>query len=237
VKLSRANLSVREVASRNEQIPALNRVHVCPDGTTVAGNERMLMAVSPVHEEMASRLPVVGDYEDISPPEDGLGISLDTAHEAEKTLPRDRRTILQQAQITRCDDEVVELMTTNGVKAHTAVGMPMRGRFPSTWKSEVVSSALKATRGRICVNGKELLRIVGAMMKACPDKGDFNATFIEFGSDADGIVMRGHNGETGQDAIAVLNPIDTGGFWPGRSEWEKGLGGKVKKRVRVAGCG
>lgn len=227
--ISRANLAVLHAASDDEKQPALNRVHLESDGTTVAGNGRMLMAVSPVPDELAEKFPMVGE-ESADIPRGGVGLRLDLVADAVKGMPRDRRTSIQQAQLTRCDDEVVELMTTNGAKKRKSAGMPMRGKFPK-WRGEWIKAKKKACVGRICFNGREMINTLTALLKACPDKGNFNPVFMQFGEETDGIVMRGMNYETGQAAVAMVNPLDTKGQWMRESEWEKGLVGKKVRRV------
>lgn len=232
MNLSRANLMVKHCASTDAKQPALNRVHVEEDGSTVAANENnMLMAVSPVVPEMEELFPMVDDNDgvDVGLPSGGVGLSLTLVNDVEKSMPRDRRVSLQQAQMLRCDDDVVEMLTTNGVKKMKPSGMPMRGRFPQ-WKKSVRKAKQKADRGRVCVNGKHLKALLEAMLKACPDRGNFNPVWIEFGDENSPLVLRGINTETAQHALGIIAPLDTGGEWVEPSKWEQKLG---RKPVRV----
>jgi hypothetical protein len=229
--ISRANLAVAAVASRNAKLPGLNRVHLCADGSTVAANEHILMAVSPVTPRMAEKFPMV-ESDEASPPPEGVGIPLGLVKDAERKMPRSDQVISQQAaRLTRCDEDAVALLTTDGISKDESTAMPMRGKFP-LWKALLREAEKTATAGRICVNGKRLIESIQALLKACPDGGDYNMIWIQFGGKDDPLYIRAMSPGTQQHAILRVNPIAVGLKWIRTSVWERGILGKVRGFVK-----
>jgi len=226
---SRANLTVAEVASRDEFDRGLCGVWLDPDGSTAAGDGRSgFMAVSPAGEVQG--FPDVGEQVEVG---EGGGkvLSVKFVKEATKNLPRDKRIALQHAAMTKCasDGRKVELtcVSAEGVERRIAA-FPKRDAYPD-WR-EVMRGAVREGGVRVCVNRRHLIDMLQAMERACPDRGDVNPVFLEIGK---GVVMRSTNHDTGQRAVGCLSSYNTKGKWLERSEWEKGVfGRKVKKLKR-----
>jgi hypothetical protein len=246
---SRANLSVVAVASRDPFDKGLNGVRVEPDGSTVAGNRRMILAIGPVDSEGGEGggvfFPVGGR---VGVGDEGVVLPVDLVSEALGDLPRGSRPELQYAAVTgRGGDGVggagvgagagkVELTTVNaGGRERRVADYPKRERFPD-WRAVV-----RGIRGgggdgvvaRMVVNRKDLIALLGAMDEACPDKSGENLVWIELGR---GMVLRSFNRETGQRAVGSITVSKVGAGtegWLPLDWWEEGVMGVVRKVVKV----
>lgn len=227
--ISRANLAVMAVASKQSKLPGINRVQLNANGSTVAANEHMIIAVSPVRPEAAAAFPMVESGETV-PPEGGIGMPLSLVKDALRNMPQADLT-KQYARITRADEDAIGLMTTDGVRKDEVTAMPMRGNFPN-WEKSLVDARCKARSGRIVVNGKLFVNLLATIMQACPDRGNFNPIWIEFGGRGDALYVRAHNRQTGQDAIGMVTEMDTGDFWIRMSDWEASILGKFGRTVK-----
>ena len=217
MRYSLANLAVREIASVDKKDVALHRVHFEPDGTTAATNGRAIMAVGPPDAARAANFPNL-ETDNATPPPEGVGVPPAYVAAIARTVPS-TRAILKYAQMTRCGDREVELMTTNGHEKLKRASLPCRGRFPK-WRPAVGAATRAATVGRICVDRMSLIKLLQALERAAPDKGNHNPVFIEFGEPTDPIVLRSENVELGQRAIGIVRPLDTDGYWLEADEWE-----------------
>ena len=208
--LSKSNLSVVAVASRKEFDRGLNGVRIEPDGSTVAGNGKVLMAVSPV-DGARIHFPEVGERASVG--ERGVVLRNDHVEEALHVIPNDKRVSLQHVALTKAkvssQIEMTTMSTTGRVRS--VADAPKNDVYPD-WKAvmrlvrsggkEVAERGLKTGIVRVCVNRKELIGLLKAMESACPDKGDENPVEIEIGR---GVVLRCFNRDNGQRAIGALN--------------------------------
>jgi hypothetical protein len=83
----------------------------------------------------------------------------------------------------------------------------------------VASDIAKGVESRICVNRKDLLKLLQVIDIACPDKSGMSPVFIEAGPK--GLLVRALNSETGQRAIGAIRVYDTRGQWMIYSAWER----------------
>lgn len=216
MRLGRTNLIAKEIASSDKADPALHGLHVARDGTTVAANGRMLMTVEPVPELVFPRV------EEPKLPDDGITIPLHVVDKALSNLPKDKKPHFQQAAITRCDSDGVQLTTVSKRMEQRVAARPSRVKFPE-WEDVLVQSRERSQVTRICVNRKDLIKLLQAMEKACPDPGNKNAIFIELGGENDPMLVRAVDLTTGQHAVGVMNPLDTGEAWLKENGWEKAI--------------
>ena len=126
--LSKANIHVMDVAAGGEEGDVLGGVHIAGDGTTVASNGRMMMAVEPVPEE--SYFPI---EERAEVPEDGVTVPLHLMEQVKKNLPREKRAVMQQAAVTKCARGKIELTTISKTEQRTAAGGMLTQKYPR-WK-------------------------------------------------------------------------------------------------------
>lgn len=210
--LSRANLAVREVVGDTE---GLNVVHIDPDGSTVASNGRVLLAVGPCDTNRV-QMPGVGQA---APGGLGVNVPPKTIDIAVRNIPKDRNAP-QAVAVTDCSDENVELTTQSATETQRVSTRPVKIRF-SDWRAVLqgVRKALAPDR-RICISRKDAIDLLSAMEHAA-GVGDEGAVFIEFGSETDAILIRGYSAVNGgQRIIGVIKPM-VAGEWLALSVWER----------------
>ena len=227
---SKANLQVVQVASKDGFDRALNGVLFDRDGSTVAGNGRVMVAVGPVHEETVHFPQKAADQ--IQPGEAGTVMPLDAVEKAMKYMPRDKRTSLEHVAMSRVSDPARIGFTSVNAKgdATTNASLPKPYPYPA-WK-ETVKQVAGEEPLRICVNRSDIIGMLKTLEAACPDKGGINPVFLEIGTEGRGIVARCINFDTQQHAIGVVTVYKTGGQWLARDAWEETVFGKVMRVVK-----
>jgi hypothetical protein len=217
---SAGNLAVAAVASKNPTDIGLNCVHLDPDGTSVATDGKMLMAVGPV-DASKFHFPDVG--EQTTPPSPrGVSVPLDLIDKAAKNMPRDKRPALRHVALVKArDNKKIELATTDMRHEQKVAGLPKNEPFPD-WRA-LIRTVRGSGGSRICVNRKALVELLRALENACPDRGDENPVFVEINPEGTGLVMRCFNRETGQRAIAASKAYNTKGQWLQQDSWEQGV--------------
>lgn len=222
---SKANLEVVQLAHKDPRQRNLNGVKFESDGSTVATNGRTLLAVSPVQEEVQKGFPT-NVVEQIDPGNYGVLMPVEVVEKALKGLPRDKRTGLQHAAMSRVEDPGRVGFTSIDAKGDptTVAALPKIEVFPA-WrrivKERITGGGAGTTRG--CFNRKDLLELLKAMESACPNKGDINPIYVEMSNDGSGMVLRCPNYETGQHAVGVVGAFDTKGSWLPFDKWERKL--------------
>lgn len=226
--LSKVNMQTVAVVSGDNFDRGLCGVRIEPDGSTVASNGRMIMAVSPSPQNVP--FSDVGERQPIPP----QGIVLEAEHvkEALRNLPKDTKGRGQFAALVRPTAGgagKVGLATVGLDGTERVVRKKVRTDGYPDWKK----SLQKAYNGgrtkdpmtgedrkqvRCCVNRKDLIDLLTAMDKACPDRGAEDPIFIEFGN---GIVLRAGARDTGQHVIGSLNAYNTRGEWLEYDAFEK----------------
>lgn len=227
--LSKANLMVSNVASTNPSDIGINCVHINPDGSTVAANGKVVMAVGPVDEGRIT-FPDVGER--AIPGPRGTSIPLDLLDKAVKNLPREKKASLQCVAMTKGrDPKKVQLTTTDMRHEQRIEGFPKPEPFPE-WKA-----ALRKIRGdgvsgaRICLNRRDLIELLKAMDEACPDHGSESPIFMEINEQGTGLIVRATNRETNQRAIGGITAYNTNGQWVQADAWEKEVFGIAARRL------
>lgn len=217
--LSKSNIMVAGVAASEGTDPELACVHIAGDGSTVAANGRMMMAVEAVSED--SFFPIE-ESERASLPEEGVSLPLHIIDQVRKNLPRDKRPVMQQAAITKCSPSKVELTTISKTEERKVGGRPLPQRFPR-WREVFAETRQRAGVTRVCFSRKDLTDMVDALDKACSDPSGKNVVFMHVGGERDPILLRAVNLTTGQHAVGMVNPIDTKGMWISENPWEEEL--------------
>ena len=210
----------------------LHQVRVEPDGSTVASDGNVMLAVSPV-KGYPRGLPEMPDEKKV---EDGVGIPIEIVTEALKNIPKGSLGFeLGYAVVTKCEGEgaagTIELTTTDLNKRLKVEGPIARKLFPE-WKG-VMRKAKDRKARRIAVNRKSLIVLLEAMDVACPDPN--GVVFMELSENEEvGILFRAEAADTKQRAVGYIMPLDTQGEWLKMSKWEKRLFGKSAKIGSVA---
>lgn len=223
---SKANLEVVRIASKDEFDRGLCGVRLEPDGSTVAGNGRMFLAVGPVTYEDKLKWPESAG-ERIRVGVSGMILTREAVEEALKGLGRGKGLRLMHVALTKVKDVLrVGLTSING-RGDTLTGSsrPKDEVYPP-WR-KIVRKLGRKKAVQVCVSRKDLGLLISAMEAACPDGSGLSPVFIEVSEDGRGLVLRGVNKETGQHALGVMTTIDTKGKWMIRDEWEKRVFGKL----------
>lgn len=212
---SKANLMVGDVASRSELDRVLNCIRLNRDGSTVASNGKVIMAVGPL-EEGRVHFPDVGPL--TTPPPEGVSVPLDLLDKVVKNLPK---TFQNVAMTQSRDPKKIQLTVTDTRQEQHIAGYPKIEPFPA-WQA-----MLRKVRGeggtRVCVNRKTLIDTLQALEAACPDKGGENPVFIEINPESTGLLLRCVNRETQQRAIAGLTAYKTRDQWLPSDKWEQSV--------------
>ena len=231
---SKANLMVGKVASQNATDLGINCIRLNADGSSVASNGKVLMAVGPVEEEKV-HFPDVGPQ--ATPGNQGVSVPLDLLEKTVKNLPKDKRTSLQHVAMTQArDPRKIEFTTTDMRHEQRVAGMPKTDPFPE-WKG-----ILQRVRGnsdvclRVCLNRQSVIDLLHALEEACPDRGGENPVYLEIHPEGKGMILRCINRETGQRAIGGITAYNTNGQWLPADSWETGvLQVQAKRIIRVGG--
>lgn len=223
---NKSNLVVANIASQYEQDRGINCVHLNPDGSSVAANGNMIMAVGPVDPERV-HFPDVG--EQTSPGPNGISVSLDLIDKAMKNIPKGQPKLANVAMTSNSDTQKVELTTSDMKLQQRVAGFPQKDPFPN-WKGVV-----RRFRGsfQLCVNRRDLISLLTSLEEACPDKGGENPVYMEISEEGKGMVMRCVNRETGQRAIGGITAYNTGGHWLPCDKWEQTVFDVQVKVLRI----
>lgn len=226
---SRPNLEVHGAASTIKGDRGLTGVRFEPDGTTVAGNGSVLVAVGPTDEEhvrwpaevVPQTVPGVG----------GMVLPVRAVQKALRNLSRDKRLALQHVALSRVRDvSRVGLTTVDPSGDVTTVSTrPLADPYPD-WKE-----TLQGVAGgvRVCVNRRDLLGMLKVLDAACPDTGGVAPLFLEVGGAGGGVVARTAVPGTGQRIVGACGAYDTRGEWLGKDEWERGVFGRQRPQRRA----
>jgi hypothetical protein len=192
-------------------------VHIDADGSTVASNGRVLLAVGPVDASRV-QMPGVGQA---APGGLGVNVPPKTIDIAVRNIPKDRNAP-QGVAITQCDDDAIELTTQSSTETQRVSARPVKIRFPD-WRSVLqnVKRAVSMTPDRrICFSRKDALDILTAIDHAA-GIGDEGIVFMEFGSESDAILIRAYSTINGkQRIIGIIKPM-VAGEWLALSTWER----------------
>lgn len=234
--LSKANLEVIRVASREAVDRGLCAIRIEPDGSSVGGNGKIMMAVGPVNYAERLHWPEkAGDMLEV--PVTGWLLAPDAISRIIKAIPRAGGWIFQHIGITRVKDTSgIGLTAIDPSGATTTIGAkPLSYRFPD-WREaiRVISGEGVVGEGaglRVCVNRNDIIELLDAIEAASPGKGGINPLFIEIGEDEKGLIIRSRNSETGQHIIGAIRTYDTRGKWLEPDAWENGVFGRIVKAI------
>lgn len=233
MRYSRHNFAVRHAASPHPNVPEFYRVQLEQDGSSVAADGHIVLAVGPADPERAESFPP-NDHPNVSPPPDGVGIDPKLAATIERGMPPgNKHPSLQYAQLTRCDELRVELMTTNAVRYSRHGEPPARRKF-TDWRKAVRAVRSRASKGRVVLDLKGMLRALNAINEATRDLGKSVPLFVEFGDDDDVLVMRTHNYVSNQRVLGVIKPmkLPEDMDWLEPDDWERLIGAPRRRRPR-----
>ena len=221
---SKANLAVKSIASPNPDEIGINCIRFNVDGSTVATNGKVIMAVSPVDPSRV-HFPDVGEQvEPANYSASGIGIPLDTIEKVLKIIPKDKRTALQHVAL--CKDREprkVKFTTTDMTDEQSLSVYPKNDPFPE-W--EGICARIRGEGGiKLCISRNDLMELLAAIDSASPDRGGTSPVWIEISPEGKGLVIRSENRDTGQRVIGVMTALNTNGQWLPADNWERSVFG------------
>lgn len=217
---SKNNLLIVNVTTVDKNIPVLDCVHIEQDGTTVAGNGKSFIAVSPVPESIRKKLKAI-EYEDGAI--ESLNITSETAKKIVQKIPPDKKFngLLEHTDI-EVDDGKVKFNFRDGARYDFTEGKinPM----PYAQYKRLYQRALSSRRDiQLVVNAKRLIPLLETLKKVSKDDSDFSPLFIEFTEEKD-IIIRMENRQTGQRCIGLMwSYKGNEAKWLEPDQWEEGL--------------
>lgn len=231
---SKANLMAASVASKKGFDRALHGVRFEPDGSTVGSNGKMLMVIAPADPTRVTFPDTAG--EQMEPGDQGLVMPVDVVEKILKNLAKEgaQRLSLYHVAMTRVPDPARVGFTCVDAKGDptTVAALPKNDIYPD-WKAIVNNIRGDGEGLRVCLNRSDMIELLKALEKACPDRGEANPVFLEFSREGRGVIARCINYDTGQHVIGALNAYKLkDGQWLEYSLWEKGLFKLVKKILK-----
>ena len=216
---SDSNLKVVAVASTDSHDRALNGVRFEADGSTVASNGRMLMAVGPVKGGV--KFPATAG-ERMSIGKAGLVVAVDAVNKALRYMAKGKTLALRHIALTTVPDPARVGFTSLDAKGDpTTIGtLPKVDKFPD-WRA-ILRRLGRGKVSRVALNRRDLIELLKALEAASSDSGDVSPVFLEIGEG--GVIARTVNRATDQRIIGALNVYKVReGSWLERDDWEESI--------------
>lgn len=235
---SKANLKVASVASSDAMHGGLNGVRFESDGSTVAGNGRVMMAVAPVPPEGVAYFPDKAAEQ--MGPGSGLIMPVDLVKKVLSGMDKGvkgRHSTGYVAMSKMKDMSRVGFTSINAKGDPTTNGsLPKAERFPD-WRGVLrrlwpfrLGGAGAQDGWRVCVSRGDLLTLLKAMEEAAPGGGP---AIVSGRADGSGIVVRGIALDSKQRVIGAVSSVEVGENWLELTPWERSIfAAPVKKKVR-----
>lgn len=222
--LSKQNLLIVQVAAVDKAIPVLDNIHITQDGTSVASNGKVLVAVSPVIRELKEKIPLKETKAKHS-----VTISSETVKEVIKNMPKDLlfHGLLEHVELNVQDNT---FLLSDGKRKRNIIARLYQRAFINF--QEIFKRAGKSpVSTRFVINRKRLINILQTIDKICPDSSGESPVFIEL-NEAGNVILKGRNNK-GQRVLSVMSTYKgVEGSWMEDSSWEKKLLGRRRAKKR-----
>lgn len=218
MKLDRKSLAVHHAAADEEGRYAINGVLLETDGTIVATDGKMLMAI---------QAPDQGEDKNPVLPSEQFVIPLEFAQDLGGRIPKGPRAAADKsdfARITAADPDHLEfrILTKHlQVMIETA---PEEGRYPD-WRA--VLPKIQKGNVRFCLGLEALEKLVKVLKGALPAKGPGVSRHVEFmvGDPKKAVLIRAQvGGDLDRRLIGALMPVTSSGGSGELTDWEKAHG-------------
>jgi len=216
IVISEAALNLHRVAAKERGRYALHGIKVEEDGTAMAADGRMLLAVGPVPDAVADQAETDCDFthDQLQEP---VMVEADQLKEARKNLPNKKSSGSEWqrkiAELTMQDDGSVSI-TTSGQHDRTISGAPVEGQWPD------LNTILQGgdARAKITFNACIMEQLCSAMRRAAGEskRGQLDVTLTVKGRD-EPMTMRAVT-EDHQHMAAALSPIIPDDYNPLRDD-------------------
>lgn len=235
---SKANLKVASVASSDPLAGGLSGVYLEPDGSTVAGNGRVMMAVEPVPDDSAVYFPERAAEQ--MEPGSGMLIPVELIKKVVTGMEKGAkgRTATGYVALTKMKDFARVGFTSVNAKGDptTNAALPLQSRFPD-WRTVLrklwptrLGSTGRTTEWKVCLMRSDLLSLLKAMEEAAPGGGP---VFISGSMEGDGVVLRTTALDSKQRVVGAIGGLEVGGNWLPLTKWERGVFSAPLKRKVV----
>jgi len=218
--ISKSNLLVVNLTKVDKQIPVLDCVRIEDNGSSIGGNGKSFIAVSPVPYDTKLKLKNIFNDEKSN----GVTVTSDTAKEVLKNIPNDTRFqgMLEHSEVISKDDKTVRFELHDGARKRSIDGKVNPMSYPDYRK--MYNRCLNNKKSiQLVVNAKRLLPLIDTLMKISEDTGDFSKLYIEFTEEKD-IILRMQNQETGPRAIGLMWCYKgNDNVWLENNKWEEEL--------------
>jgi len=223
--LSKANLKIVDIASVDKAIPVLNNVHICGDGTTVASNGKVILAVSPVKAEVKKAVPIKE-----SNPRDTATVSGDTVKEILKNMPKDTmfKGLLEHTDFNSSDGS----FSLNDGKRSRTIFAKLYDRAYIEFRKIFKRAAQAKSLHRVVLNRKRLINLLQTLDAVCADSSGESPIFVDL-TDKNNIIVRAVNNINGQRALGIMTAYKgEESKWMQPNLWEKKITGmKMAKKI------
>jgi hypothetical protein len=216
--VNKKSLLVSKVADVDKkESDIIGNVVIRNDGTVIAANNKVRIAISPVNKEVKKNL-ILDETEFIN---DMVCISV---NDVEKFISAIKNDTLLNGMLEHCDIEEKKF----GVKCtiHTGNGnVTLEGKKYSKkyidWKKDFQEIKKdKLVRG--VFNLKRLINLLTVMEKISDDASGFFPVFVEFNEKQKKMILKCYNKKTGQTILACNAGYEYNEIIK-ESEWEKGI--------------
>jgi len=223
--INRKHLLLERVVSDDGMLQ-LNR-----DGSAVATNKKVFMAVEGVGYKERVNVPLKGEELGM----EAVSMSDGTAREILKNVPRDKlfRGILEHLDVTVEGEGDFTAETTDGRRSRTihcrAAGRRMD---PKPMVSRILGVLDRGTV--LCLNRKRLLLLLEAMERVAEDATEESPVWIGLGEGGD-VALRCLDWATGRSVLGYMSAYrEEGARQPPATFWEQSMwtGAKHKPRRR-----
>lgn len=226
MRFTKSSLTVVNAAADDENRRNINCVHFAEDGSVVASDGQAMVVVSPLRQDLF-RLPPALEEEEQGVPEDGMSVPINVVQEVLRNMPK-ALPAGEVSALTRADD-LVEFATTDLRTVQRVSGVILQTTFPR-WRRLFRRAGGNKTRARTCVSMRKLVELL-VVLDAARGRDKNAPIFIEVGDEGDALLLRTMNRTTGQDVVAIINPLATRGGWPRLGQWARKLLGRQPTRL------
>lgn len=226
MNLTKANLLVHLISSKDSGINILNHVHITEDGTTVSCDGKIFILVSPVHADLANSFPIQNSGEELK---ESVNIKSSSIVEILKHLPADKlfNGLLEQTKVVKRDSKLIFKIST-GVTSQN-LEIPYNTKPFINFK-EVLSKFLnRSVPAHIAIDRKRLLQLLTTLDKVANDSTENSPVFFEEQNGE--ILLRVINPVTKQIGLGLLPSLNVPEeSWKLATKWERTFA-IIKKKI------
>jgi hypothetical protein len=213
--VSRSNLLVNKIIAKDKDIPALNNVRLECDGTSVGAARNIVIAVSPVVQEIKDKYPIKESEKCAAT------INAEHIKKALSLLPVDKTFsgLLEHVDVSKGEVGQVKLKFTDGKRTSSINCKEYKHEYVP-WKEIIKRTVKSGIKNSIVLNRARLKLLLETIEKIIPDTGGDSPIMIEFTNDND-LLVRAINSNNGQRVLATMTNYKGNTAQLKFTEWEK----------------